>query len=84
MDKKQEFQLEFERFKQKAAWESKIFYTILVFIMGVISFYIKENRVSESSFVWWRAGLSLFLIVGEGLINCYLDQQKDEIKKILK
>ena len=41
---KQEFQLELERFKQKATWENKIFYTVLGFLISVILFYIQHHQ----------------------------------------
>jgi hypothetical protein len=34
----QEFQLELERFRQKERWENKIFYSILIFLLGIFAF----------------------------------------------
>jgi formate hydrogenlyase subunit 3/multisubunit Na+/H+ antiporter MnhD subunit len=76
----QEFQLELERFKQKASWENKIFYTFLGFLISVILFYIQQGKVGETSFWLWFGGLGLFLILGEFLIHCYLDTQMQKIK----
>ena len=77
--KEQEFQLELERFKQKASWENKIFYVVLGFLISVILFYIKQGNVGENGFWWWLGGLGVFLIFGELLINRYLDKQKQKI-----
>ena len=79
--KEQEFQLELERFKQKASWENKIFYIFLGFLISVILFYIQQGKVGENGFLWWLGGLGVFLIVGELLINCYLNKQMEKIRK---
>lgn len=80
----QEFQLELERFKQKSSWENKIFYTFLGFLISVILFYIQQNKIGETDFLFWLGGLGVFLIIGEFLINCYLDKEKQKIKENIR
>jgi len=76
----QKFQLELEMFKQKASWESKIFYTFLGFLISVILFYIQQGKIGENSFWWWVGGLGILLILGEFLVHRYLDTQIQKIK----
>jgi len=77
---KQEFQLELERFKQKATWENKIFYTVLGFLISVILFYIQQGKVGEDGFWCWVGGFGILLILGEFLVHRYLDTQMQKIK----
>jgi len=79
--KEQEFQLELERFKQKASWENKIFYTFLGFLISVILFYIQQGKIGENGFLWWLGGLGVFLIIGEFLVNKYLNNQMKNIRE---
>ena len=65
----QEFQLELERFKQKASWENKIFYAFLGFLISVILFYIQQGKVGETNFWLWLGGIGVFLILGEFLVH---------------
>ena len=80
----QEFQLELERFKQKASWENKIFYSILGFLLSVILFYIQQGKVGSDGFWIWVGGLGILLILGELLVHCYLDTQMQKIKNRIK
>jgi len=75
----QKFQLELERFRQKASWENKIFYVILGFLVSVILFYIQQGEVGENCFWGWVMVLGLVLILGELAVNCYLKKVKKEI-----
>lgn len=80
MNKKEKiFELELERFKQKANWENKIFYTFLGFLISVILFYVQGGKFGETNFWYWMLGLGTFLIVGESLINKYLEKEKEKI-----
>ena len=81
--KEQEFQLELERFKQKASWENKIFYIFLGFLISVVLFYIQQGEVGETNFWLWLGGLGIFLIVGELLVHCYLNNEMQKIKNKL-
>lgn len=78
----QEFQLELERFKQKASWETHLFYFVLSSLWGIILLGISKNIViaqnlSESVeieifglHIWgWFLILTGVLIVGEWTIQ---------------
>lgn len=80
MDEK-EFQLELERFKQKERWENKIFYSVLIFLLGVFAYYIEGNKLDGQSFLLWLGGLSLLMLVVEFLLEGYLNTQKEILRK---
>jgi len=86
MDRKEKFfQLELERFKQKASWENKMFYTFLVIILSIIIITLNETeKFLNLRTIIWILVLCAFLIFGEFLINRYLDNQKDKIVKETK
>jgi len=77
----QEFQLELERFKQKERWENKIFYSILIFLLGIFAYYIEGSKLDGKSFLLWLIGLSLFMLIVELLLEGYLNTQKEILRK---
>jgi len=66
---KQEFQLELERFKQKASWETHIFYFILSALWGIILIYFNGIRVFDWDIIWWFLILAGVLIIGEWVLQ---------------
>jgi hypothetical protein len=65
----QEFQLELERFKQKASWETRLFYFALSALWGIILLYFNGIRVLDLDIIWWFLILGIFLMGGEWLIQ---------------
>ena len=85
MDKSEKrFQLELERFKQKASWENKIFYTFLGVLISIIFISSESGKFLGIKTIYWLLIMAIFLIVGEFLVNKYLDNHKDKIMGEIK
>lgn len=77
----QEFQLELERFKQKASWETKLFYFTLSALWGIVILGVTQNikLINSSEIVkivifglpllGWFLILAGILIIGELIIQ---------------
>jgi len=80
---KQEFQLELERFKQKASFENRIAYVLLTAVVGGILFYFQKDNFELIPFMLSLLILAILLFLIE-LINPYLDNEMKKIKEKIR
>jgi len=78
------FRVELERFRMHERLERTIFYWWLVTLASII--YLSSqgvNILNIGSIGWWLI-LSLFLMVGEFLINILLNKEKEDLIRKIK
>ena len=80
--KEQEFQVELERFKQKASWEKTIFYFSLTALWGLILISLKDElKIFGLDLIWWILILGVLMSLGEFFVQNYLDTQASILRK---
>ena len=91
--KEQEFQLELERFKQKASWEKMIFYLSITTLWGIILIFLTKKisargdlnliilRDFLGTMILWILALAVIMVLGEFLVQNYLDTQANILRK---
>ena len=78
----QEFQVELERFKQKANWEKTIFYFSLTAMWGFILISLKnELKIFGLDLILWILILGVLMCLGEFFVQNYLDTQANILRK---
>ncbi|OYT38159.1 hypothetical protein B6U82_00450 [Candidatus Pacearchaeota archaeon ex4484_31] len=79
------FQVELERFRMFERWERTLFYWLIATLVSIIYLSLQGVNVLKVRVTEWLFILSILLIIGELIINRFLNIKKDDlIEKIKK
>ena len=79
------FQVELERFRMFERWERTLFYWLIATLVSIIYLSLQGVNVFNIGVTGWLFILSILLIIGELIINRFLNIKKDDlIEKIKK